>query len=361
MNINRHNYEEYFLLYVDDELTAAERVLVETFIEANPDLKEELDILQQTTFHIDAKLDEGFKSKLLKQESVSEEQLMLLLDGELRKEEALKIQEAIVADAQLQKDWAWLQRSKLTADTNVTFPDKSLLYKEAQPARLFYMSTAVRRWSAAAAVLLMLGTGYWLYNQQTVTGTVAGVGTEKPSQQPGVITKPSINNLEDTTETNEVIAQEPKKSEQTISVTPTPVVKQNNIKQPISAPLQNNTAAVSNQPKQEQKVVVPQPENNLQVQEAIVKTESKPEVTRNNSTTSAVPSVTNIAASSVSYVNNDEQSEEDEQEGLLNESKQRSTGLKALIKKAKRTLERRTGIQSGESQVRFAVFAVNTQ
>jgi anti-sigma factor RsiW len=360
MNINRHNYEEYFLLYVDNELTAAERVLVEAFIEENPDVRAELELLQQTTLQTDAKLDDAFKNKLLKQESVTEEQLMLLLDGELRKDEAIKVQEAIVADAQLQNDWAWLQRSKFNADTSIVFPDKSLLYKEAQPARVFYMSTAVRRWSAAAAVLLMLGTGYWLYNKQTTTDPVAGTGTETPAQQPGTVTKPSTTITTDVPVTNNELVQQQEEVQEP-SVTPNPAVKQSSTRQHIPVQQQNNRIAINHQPQQEQQpVVLQQPENKLQTQNAIVKTETKTEDNRNNLPASTVPPSTNIA-SSVSYVNYDEQDGEDEQEGLLNENKQRSTGLKALLKKAKRTLERRTGIQSGDSQVRFAVFAVNTQ
>ena len=38
--INRHNYEEFFLLYVDGELETAQRATVEKFIEQNPDLIE---------------------------------------------------------------------------------------------------------------------------------------------------------------------------------------------------------------------------------------------------------------------------------------------------------------------------------
>jgi hypothetical protein len=45
MEINRNNYEEFFLLYTDNELSAGDRKAVEEFVRLHPDLKEELDIL----------------------------------------------------------------------------------------------------------------------------------------------------------------------------------------------------------------------------------------------------------------------------------------------------------------------------
>ena len=46
MHINRHNYEAFFLLYVDNELQPEDRLSVEQFVLQNPDLKNELDRLQ---------------------------------------------------------------------------------------------------------------------------------------------------------------------------------------------------------------------------------------------------------------------------------------------------------------------------
>ena len=42
-HINMDNYEEYFLLYVDNELTGADKASVEEFVKMHPELKSELD------------------------------------------------------------------------------------------------------------------------------------------------------------------------------------------------------------------------------------------------------------------------------------------------------------------------------
>lgn len=48
MQINRQSYEEFFLLYTDGELGLDEKRAVEDFIKENPDLEQELILMQQT-------------------------------------------------------------------------------------------------------------------------------------------------------------------------------------------------------------------------------------------------------------------------------------------------------------------------
>jgi hypothetical protein len=50
MHINRQTYEEFFLLYTDGELNLEERKAVEDFVNENPDLKQELLLLQDSVF-----------------------------------------------------------------------------------------------------------------------------------------------------------------------------------------------------------------------------------------------------------------------------------------------------------------------
>jgi hypothetical protein len=48
MEINRNNYESFFLLYLDGELIPSQRMAVEKFLGENADLQKEFSLLQQT-------------------------------------------------------------------------------------------------------------------------------------------------------------------------------------------------------------------------------------------------------------------------------------------------------------------------
>jgi len=94
MNINRHNYEEFFLLYVDNELTAEQKKSVEQFIQENPDLAGELELFRQTSLESDDKIVFEGKELLMKKENDAtislhnyEEWLVAYLDNELKPSE----------------------------------------------------------------------------------------------------------------------------------------------------------------------------------------------------------------------------------------------------------------------------------
>ncbi|TDW99533.1 hypothetical protein [Dinghuibacter silviterrae] len=127
MNLTRHNYEEYFLLYVDGELAAEERLAVEVFLEEHPDLVEEMENLRMTI---------------------------------------------------------------LPQDEVYTFEDKSLLYRlPAAPARVIPL--ARRRFSIAAAVaIILLASGtLWVLrdrsHEQAAGGATASTPGAASVAQPG--------------------------------------------------------------------------------------------------------------------------------------------------------------------------------
>lgn len=359
MNINRHNYEEFFLLYVDNELTAGQRKIVEAFVAANPDLQEEFELINQSTFTADAKLDNAFMQSLLKpveESSVNEERLLLYVDDELPAAAKADVEKELLTNSSLQKDLLWLRRSQFKPDTSIIFPDKQLLYKQAEPARVFSLSASARRWSAAAAVVVLLGSAIWLMmdKEQTtdpatfvVAETKDGNKTATPSPKTvteipeeekqklegenGAVAIAEVKNIQNDTKTN--------------SITALPTAVQKNT---------GNTTTPT------QTDVVLEPVTTIQT-----------DVAKNNSgepgnisVTPTVQPIETSTATNAAYTlyNNDVAAVDNEEDNeLLTEERQRRTGIAGLLKKAKRTLERKTGIQSGSSEVRFAVFAVNTQ
>src|SRR5437016_1280576 len=113
MNINRHNYEEFFLLYVDNELSATERNAVELFVQQNPDLGKELQLLKQTIVPCDEFIFDE-KQSLLKDGSLAlQEQLLLFADNELTPGETDRVAALLATDKAAAAEWNILQRTKL--------------------------------------------------------------------------------------------------------------------------------------------------------------------------------------------------------------------------------------------------------
>lgn len=356
MNINRHNYESFFLLYTDGELAGTERSMVEAFVAANPDLREELQLLLQTRLTPNGQLDAAFLRSLLREEELSapqQELALLATDDELTATQQEQLQQELQQSPALQQELALLKKTRLQPDAALVFPDKSLLYKkEQQPGVVLSFNLFARRFAAAAAVIFLLGTGWWVLfrTPPSPSEAVTVSGKTETSRLPTSGTG--------TQATNTIVEN---KNTSAASVGNTPSLQTTATagrRQPVVLPAVDKTVANnSHQPA----VIV----NSTQQQEALVVqtttevSEKISESTSNIPTTSPVPSVVNNAGFA-SYSNADED-ESDEEEGFFNEEQQRRSGIKGFFKKAKRTIERRTGISSGESQVRFAVFAIGTK
>lgn len=155
MNIGRHNYEEFFLLYADNELNAAERKAVQVFVAQNPDLEAELRMLLQTILPADD-LSFDNKTALLKEEiSPLQQQLLLYTDEELPAAEKLQVEQLIASNTAAAAEAALLQRTKLQPDMAVVYANKKELYRK-EEGRLVRMN-----WRMAAAAAVVLGIGLW--------------------------------------------------------------------------------------------------------------------------------------------------------------------------------------------------------
>jgi len=208
MNINRNNFEEFCLLYLDNELSAAERVELESFVALNPDLASELELMQQLKLSPEANFNgfgdksSLFRSSAMENTSIDAENFetwfLLYTDGELNGDDRKKVEAFAAQFPAYQDAFTLLQATRLVPE-NVPFPDKQILYRHtAQPARI----TVMRIWRVAAAAALILG-GIWIgmnTTRQTSTEqpTVAKANPDIKKEQPGTVksanTKPATAN-----------------------------------------------------------------------------------------------------------------------------------------------------------------------
>jgi len=177
MNINRINYEEYFLLYVDNELSASERKAVEEFVKLHPDLEEELTMLQQSQLKPDHSLVLEDKSVLFKSERNNlinvqnyESFFLLYVDNELSVEERRTVEDFVTANPQLHEEFELLLRTRVSPDVEVVYPDRQLLYREVATGKV--VSFKMWRTVAVAAMLLLVAGVFWLNSGSNKNSTI---------------------------------------------------------------------------------------------------------------------------------------------------------------------------------------------
>ncbi len=182
LNINRHNYEEYFLLYVDNELTAAEKKAVEEFVQQNSDLEEELVMLQQSILHPNKQVVFDNKEALLKNvpsglinETNYQEYFVLYGDNELTNNEKDLTEQFVYKHPQYQEEFELIQQVKLIPDNSVVFPDKNFLYRSEESEKV--VPFPWRKLAVAAVILLFMGGfGWFVANNKTPDPQAANQG-----------------------------------------------------------------------------------------------------------------------------------------------------------------------------------------
>jgi hypothetical protein len=187
VEITRDNYEAYFVMYVDDELNATERMAVEQFIQQNPDLEEELVMLQQSVLRPDAGIVFDHKENLFRHtttdginESNCEEYFILYGDDELTNEEKDKVEQFVYKHPQYQANFELIQQVKLVPDNALTFPDKSDLYRsEEDDTRV--IAFPWWRFTAAAIAILTLGSMFLYLSTHFVTNRIVELPPTKPT------------------------------------------------------------------------------------------------------------------------------------------------------------------------------------
>lgn len=155
-NINIHNYEEYFLLYADGELSVEEMATVEGFVNKHPELQAALDTLLHSKLSVDDKIVFADKDSLFKTEEVGitinnyEEYFLLYVDDELNDEQKNETEKFVLQHPALQNEFTLLKQTLLRNEA-VTFLDKESLYRKETVERSI-VSISWKRLAVAASV-----------------------------------------------------------------------------------------------------------------------------------------------------------------------------------------------------------------
>ncbi len=214
--INRLNYEEFFLLYVDDELNHQQRAAVELFVQQNPDIAAEFEMLMDTKVSAEPGIVFADKASLLKKESIAvstdnyEEFFLLYADNELTAAEKNEVEKFVLQHPQLQQAFTLLMQTVSEPET-IVFADKKSLYKKERRVIPLYVS----RVAIAAAFIGLIALAWWLSPSGKTNNGVA-VNPQTKKEQP--VIKPQNNNLP-------AANQSPQKNNET-AIVQAPVKKQ---------------------------------------------------------------------------------------------------------------------------------------
>ena len=234
-NINRNNYEEFFLLYVDGELDAMQQMAVENFVQQNPDLAVELEMILNTKLAPEA-IEFDNKENLIRTEGNSinetnyEEHFLLYIDNELSAAKREEVEMYVLKHPQLQDEFMTLKQAVLTPEL-ISYGNKQDLYRK-EKRRIIYLKPW--RFAAAAIFIGICAIGLWL--MQRSDNGLADVAVNPPAQSKPTNATPQtvdVDTVKQTPQQQPVdIAQQPapvKEEKKTPVVTATSKKKDNGV------------------------------------------------------------------------------------------------------------------------------------
>ena len=337
--IHLGNYEEFFILYMDNELSKEQVKMVDDFLIANPDLRAEFEILMSTKLPLEQfSLD---KTDLFAENmnlSAIDEELLLYIDNELPADRKKIVQLELASNKDYQLQHKALVQTKLDPSEKIAYPNKKELYHRTEKV------IALRVWLRVAAAMVIIAVSGIVYfkNPPSITPALVTGNTEltnppsknevKTSEAANTAAVPAVTPVKIDLATNN---QNNKKNRKQIEVAKTKDKYED-------IPVEQNLIAE----------LTPSEKNDPALERTrvnVVHTEVE-----NNST----PSKNNLNTNPVTNLTPDRKSITSPEEPLAQTDNDRKGSLKGFLRKATRMIEKRTGIDPTNSNGELLIGAV---
>ncbi len=280
MKVNRHNYEEYFLLYADNELNAEEKLAVENFVQQNADLMIEFEMLMQTKSAAE-EIVFNDKEILLRTEGNNinehnyEEYFLLYIDNELSAAKREEVETYVLQHPKLQNEFTGLKQTILIPEI-ITYDNKKDLYRT-ETRRVIYLKPL--RLAVAAIFIGVCAIGWWLMQKPASTVALADKHPTQSATKQQILAKP-VDTLHQI-----IINQQQIVAQQSQSSTQNKIAEKKIIKKLPATQNKEEVDVAEQKPSVKQDNIVRNPieQNN------IVKTNHKPVIENNDVAIEAVP------------------------------------------------------------------------
>ncbi len=164
MEINRNNYEAFFIDYLEDNL---DKNSVDDFIEflqQNPDLKEELAILGKVTAvaeNISFNKKENLYKEKLDVDETFNQTVVANLEGDISAADKAGLNRFIEKHPEKKRELLLFSKTKLTPDKTIVFKNKKKLYRRSTTKTIVLWSVRI------AAVFVLAFAFFTLFNSKT--------------------------------------------------------------------------------------------------------------------------------------------------------------------------------------------------
>lgn len=332
--INRHNIEEWMLLYADNELSETDKSSVERFISQQPDLEEEFQTLLELRLVPEEKINTTFLSSLYVEETaLSQEDITAIIDyadNEGSIGERSKTEENIAANPKGEVFYKSITNSILQPERHIIFRNKKLLYRKDRPASFTINMTFLMR---AAAVLLLIAGGVWMSIQ---------FNREEPIVKN---TGESQNNRTD--QQTPLVVQNPEET-----------IPSNSTEVPVSSPIQPTISHHTSLKENKTNTLTDRTSdinNNLIVEETLEEAETEMFENEESVYSSIEPPVLNV-----------KQNQSLQNTGRVylmssSEPKENTDKLQGVFKQVKRTVNRRLNHLIGDEPLRISIFRIKNK